>query len=310
MAHLRDARVGVIGGEAISPKPGAVITLADMKPGEMRWLGLTYTLASGAEGTMIPLGLSLMDRETVVNAVTFGIVPSPIAAVAHANLKLHETVFTRLATDFRIAEAKPSAAAALEHAKDEAAIEKRYLPFLAEQQRAVDAVFSRLVRGEKGGDPFGVAEAARELGRATASGHPAPAATAHRTLLEKLNSAQNMIDFAKGNPLAVLHMVQWQRELYATAPRLKGLPVAADVVKESDAFIEAFKTTKDGGRDYAALLAKLQKSFAATAKAGIDVGTELAAMQKAGRAVAPLQKAHREFLLKLDAAESAGSSKY
>jgi len=304
LEHLRDAKVAVVGGEAVPLRPGGTISLPGMRPGEDRWISLEYSLAGGREGAMIPVEFDQMHGEERVSGFTFGIVPTAMPDVVRENLRLHHDVFSRLSTAFGIREGKAESAAALKLYRAPQVSEPEYVSFLQEHRRPIGAAVAALQKQSREKDLVGLAAGQKVLWHAVEEGEIHDAATAHLALLEKLDVVQNMREIAKGNPFDILPTVRWQRELFATVPRLKALDVSAEVVKQSETFIDGYGSGKSDAGRYAALLASLQKPFQATAaalrKEGIDAGAALADLQGQRKASpGAQQKAHRAFLLVL-----------
>jgi len=176
------------------------------------------------------------------------------------------------------------------------------------------AAIAKFVRANKNDDAFGLVPAQRQLEETLREKDPGIAATAHLALLERLDTAQTKAALARGNPADIIGMVRWQKDVYSNVPALAQLPGAAELVKESQSYVEGYAGTPEDAKDYAALLAKSQKLFQATAAAvkkdGIDEGPALAALdrQRKGGDTAALQKAHHEFLLALEPLRGSGDS--
>jgi hypothetical protein len=308
LKHMIDAKVQEDGGETPEVRPGSTFTLARMRPGETRWIGFNYTLVSGTEGEPLPVSFSEVDGDKVLGAFHLGIQPAPVAVMVQKNLHAHRAVFAQIATVFGIPQAKEESAAVDALLRDQAVPEERYVWHMKRHQGPIDASVSRLLALEKRGDPFGLAGTLRSFDESLGSGSTAHVTTAHLALLEKLDAFQTMLNLAKGDPADVVQMVLWQKELYTTVPQLKDLAAAASVVKESDRFIAGYAKAKPGS--YSQHIGVLQKSFRATAdalkKSGVDVSAEVAQLARPTKSVAALQKAHRDYLLKLD--DLAGSA--
>lgn len=307
LRHLREPKIDVIGGESPTVRPGSTFTLARMRPGENRWIGFNYTLASGAD-QLLPVSFTEVDGEKILGAFTFGIQASPMDTVIRRNLEMHSTVFARMARVFSIPQGKDESAAADALLKEYTIPDERYVGHLQRHRGAIEEAVIRLIRAEKSNDPFGLAAALKSFAESLGAGSAAHAANGHLALLERLDAFETMLDMAKGDPADVRQMVWWQKELYTTVPQLKALGVSASVVKESDQFIAGYAKAKPSA--YAEHVARLAKSFRATAdalkKEGVDVTAEAAQLQRPSKSIAAVQKAHRDYLLKLDDLAVAG----
>jgi hypothetical protein len=123
--------------------------------------------------------------------------------------------------------------------------------------------------------------------------------------MNKLDSNITMIQLEKGDPADVLQMVRWQKELYSSVSTLKALHCADFVVRESQEFIDDFGKRKRHTDSYPQLIRELLKSFHETAEAlekvGVKTEFELHRMEDHLKSMDALEKAHREYLTRLQA---------
>lgn len=101
----------------------------------------------------------------------------------------------------------------------------------------------------------------------------------------------------------LFQVLRWQEKLYSTVPQLKQLHSSDFVVKESREFIRDFVERRRRADTYPELMRELHNSFKeageALEKIGVKVEREIDQMEDAGSSVTRLQKAHRDYLLKL-----------
>jgi hypothetical protein len=112
-SKLRGARVDMIGIDGHEQQSGDILTLHNMKPGESRWLSLTYTLAPGKPGEVLPVAFEEMVGNHAVNGFAIAARLSSWNSVAGENLRFHIGVFSRLAVAGKMAEASQEERAAL-----------------------------------------------------------------------------------------------------------------------------------------------------------------------------------------------------
>jgi hypothetical protein len=224
-------------------------------------------------------------------------------------------VFARLATVSGVGEAKSESTAAARLLEGKQGLsDAAYAAFLKEHARPMGAAIAKFVHGDPAHDPFGLMAAQERLQKSVGEKDPRFAATPHLALLERVDAAQTKRVLDRGNPADIIGMVRWQKDVYSNVPALAQMPGAAELVKESQSYIEGYAGTPEDAKEYAALLAKSQKLFQATAAAvkkdGIDEGPALAALdrQRKGGDTAALQKAHHEFLLALEPLRSSGDA--
>lgn len=303
LRRLGDAQVEVAGEE---PRPfgqGGTITLANMVPGENRWIGVTFTSPDGKGNEQLPVTFAELAGHRLVNGFTIAAVPSPLNKLIRENVKAHVGVFGRLGFAFRIDQGEDESEEARKLLKEKSISEKSYHEFLIAHENRIAAAVDKIVALEKNNDPFGTKAAVKELGLALASGKAGAIAGAHLTLLNRLDALQTMAQKADGDVGDALQMVRWQKELYGTVPDLSHLSVSGFVVKESQEFIDDFGKRKKGADNYPELMRELMKSFRETAEALEKVQPDLEKnvhqMEEHLRSPNALEKAHRKYLLNL-----------
>jgi hypothetical protein len=177
------------------------------------------------------------------------------------------------------------------------------LEFLKVHLKPMDAALAELIKVHHSGDPFGAQAAFKTLETALSAGKIEDAAVAHASLMNKLDSFQTMLQLATGDPADILQMVRWQKDLYTTVPQLKQLHSSSYVVKESQEFIDDFGKHKRNSDSYPELIHELLNSFHEAAdaleKLNIKLEPEVQQMREHSKSPAALEKAHHDFLAKL-----------
>jgi len=244
-----------------------------------------------------------MNGNSAINGATIAAQPATVDQMIRANLKLHRATFARLDAAFHLSRAVEEAAAAAKLLASGSNTPADYLNFLKQHTPVMAETVADLIRSQKSADPFAENQAVKVLASAVASQQADLSASAHASLLNKLDAFQTMLQKAQGDPADILQMVLWQRRLYSTAPELTHLKVARHVVEESDAFIRAYGRPKAQGDNYAELLRELHNSFHDTAEAleKQDRRLEAAAdeIKEHYGSPAGLEKAHRAYLMEL-----------
>ncbi len=280
--------------------PHSLVTLPKMLPGENRWIEVKLDALPGQVSGPMPIRFYEVVNNVIVNG--YSVAPQALSATAaiRANLAQHAAVFSRLQSAFGEERAKRQVIAAQKVLKQKLVSPAAYLAFLKQNSAAVAELSRHFVEASRVEDPFQAVAAAQRLATEKKIGQ---ALADHLTLLNKLDATQTMIQKAKGDPADILQMVRWQRELYSQVPQLKQLPGSALVVKESQGFIAAFGKRERKADNYPELMRELLKSFHETAdalaKAGVDAKNEVAAIEHDLGSLSALEKAHRDYLLKL-----------
>jgi hypothetical protein len=153
-------------------------------------------------------------------------------------------------------------------------------------------------RGAK--DVFGVAASLDVLAQALKAQSADDVAVAHSALLQKLDAWQTLLMKEQGDAADILQTMRWQQAFFEKRGGKDGASVAA----ASTEFLRKFQTAPLGARDYGSILRSLLPQLK-SAVAGVS-GTDplLAAVERSlDGPPAPLQKAHRNLLLSLQAAQ-------
>jgi hypothetical protein len=286
-------------------RPTGNLSLKNLLPGENRWLCTDFAAPAGKAGEYFPINFTEYQNNIPVNGFTIGPRLAEMPYVARASIELHRSVFTRLAAIYKMEVAKDEAAQAERLLREKVISESAYMDFLKAHLKAIEAAVNNVIKIQHGNDPFGDQAANSQIAKAVASGKVEDASVAHASLMNKLDSNITMIQLEKGDPADVLQMVRWQMQLYSTVPALKGLHSAAYIVKESQEFIEDFGKRKRHADSYPELIRELLKSFHETAEAlekiGVKTEAEVHQMEDHLKSVDALEKAHRDFLAKLQA---------
>jgi hypothetical protein len=160
-----------------------------------------------------------------------------------------------------------------------------------------------LLAKEKGDDPFGTHQALQNLNQAIGSGNAGAAVMADGALSGRLDAFQTMLQKAEGDPSDILLMVRWQTALYASKTQLQRLTIARHIVEESQEFIAHYGKYKDVDHAYHELMEELMPGFRQTEdeleKIHIDLQPEVHKIDEQMNSPSRLEKAHREYLMKL-----------
>lgn len=113
-----------------------------------------------------------------------------------------------------------------------------------------------------------------------------------------------MRQLTQGDVADILQNVRWQRDLYRRVPELERLACTSSLITTSDRFITAYGERKASRNDYPELLRSVSNCFQETAATPLGtklgLGADVSAMERAGKDLGRLQRAHRNLLLKLD----------
>jgi len=112
-----------------------------------------------------------------------------------------------------------------------------------------------------------------------------------------------MLQLSNGDPADVLQNVRWQQRLFTVVPvlaRVKSTPV---LLEQSDRFIREYGQHRISNREYPAWVGGLMGVYEDVARARalrrLRLERDIREMVRSRGEIAPMQKAHRGFLLKL-----------
>ncbi|MBV9991161.1 MAG: hypothetical protein JOZ72_07685 [Alphaproteobacteria bacterium] len=268
-------------------RPGGVMTLTGMRPGENRWVEFRFKPGDAPAKLEI---LELVDNRAV-NGYAFAPQPMALPLAIRETLLQHAAVFARLDA-FGIDGARDQVKLAQMLLKDRDVAPKAYAAFLQKNADAVEGVLSRFVQKARIGDPVSAGPAFDALVKAL--GNPAAAQALHLTLLNKIDVLATMRQKQEGDIADIAQDLRWQKELFV---RLREIEGANEIVKRSDEFLTGLARRRIPLQDFVKLTASLSGAYrSAAAKLGGDAPARAEALAQA-RTLVSLQKAQREFLL-------------
>jgi hypothetical protein len=293
----RKARVSFtlasIGGNRTRAKgPEGRLVLRGMRPGEDRWVAVDFR-AGRATDEPLPIFFQEMEGNSVRSA--FAVAPQALAPreLIQSALRGHRSVFLRMSAAFGVRAGAGEAERAASLGARARVTERAYKTFVERRADPIARAVEELLAVAEVRDRLGIREALAGLKKGPG---------AHITLLNKLDTFMTMALKARGEPADVLQNVEWQRALIARRPRLQDLPHVGELLKRSQRFVTAFEAARATPDDFPAFLAETFEAMTemAGAAGGLDDALERI---RAGRgSPASAQKAHREFLIALEAA--------
>jgi hypothetical protein len=301
------AQVGVVGdrvGQA-PLKPTDVLTLRQMQPGENRWVALTLEAPSdGQPGVTLPVQFAEVVGGHEVSGFGIALQPAPIAEVAGDLLEFHRSVFTRLAAQFNASNASDEATHAQELLEKAGLAGEDLVGFAKARANTMATALADVLKVSGGTDPFETKAAAKALEDTIAAGEVGRVLNAHSALLHKLDAFATMLQKSRGDAADIIQNVAWQRDLFSVLARSSNAAFAVRVVDESQRFLDKFAGRTDAPSVFPSFLASLIDAFQATDqfvnRPEIGLRESIAALAPAATSPAASQRAHREFLLKLD----------
>jgi hypothetical protein len=312
LSRLSGGTIEVVGQSGSYPlAPQGTITLSGVLPGENRWIKVSLPAAAGTEGEVLQIDFQEMVMDQPVDGFSIGEQLGATGDVATAALEQHRSDYNRLAAGFGLAAAQGEADAAHALLSSTMVDGGQYTAFLAQHLPAMNSIAAQM-GGLLAGDPFGCQTALGTLNQLQAGGADADQlALAHASYLNRLDSLLSLRQLQQGDTADILQMVRWMQDLYLRVPRLAGLSSAGTIADASRSFVDSWSDQTVSTADYAPLLGSLNSPLAATAAdLSVDLpglADNVAAIQGAVSSgdLTALEKAHRDFLVRLQTLETA-----
>jgi hypothetical protein len=296
---LKGAAIETVGGKDTAFADSGVLRLANMQPGENRWIGLRFPAVAGPNGRVFAVNFTEMFEGVALNGFALGARLGPMNAVIREKLQRHVSEMTRLGAS-GVANAEESAAAATKLAAGKQVAPAAYVKLVADSMAALEAGASFLENARA----FGLSRSLDSLAGAVKAGDPGVVAVSHDCLLNRIDSALTMQQLARGDVANILHNARWQLGLFRTLPKLSVMRCAGALTAETEAFIQAYGIRKASNGDFPRFVQSQFKCLTLVARELQDEAllAALAATEKAvGGDLTTLQKAHQDYLGRLDA---------
>jgi len=179
LRRLIGATVGVVDDAAQPLRANGVVMLANMQPGENRWLAVTYELAPKAGTDPVTMYFNEMHDGKPVNG--FGIIARPVspAELMHETLRLHYAVGQRVSALHHIEIVKGEPAAVQRALERPQVVASEHLAIARAFAEPARAAWAKILAGRTAKDTLAVNEALQRLSVETRGQDPGRAAMAH-----------------------------------------------------------------------------------------------------------------------------------
>jgi hypothetical protein len=304
--RLDGGTIEVMGQGIVPVAAEGTITVANVRPGENRWIRVSLPAASGTEGELLTVDFQEIVQDQTIDGFSIGTKLAKTDDVAGAALELHRSVFTRIGAWLNLDIAQAEADAALEYTRGGPVAGDKYVDFLTHHVGAMSDVLKK-ISDLLVDDPFGCQETFEKFKATLAGSKDADLlGVAHSSFLNRLDSLLTQRQLDLGDRADSLQMVRWMQDLYLRVPRLAAQRPAGTIVDSSRAFVDAWNLRKAGYAEYPKLLSDLISPLLDSAKdlegdlPGLtgDVTTLQGAVSSGD--LDRTEKAHRDFLLRLE----------
>lgn len=276
---------------------GTDFTVGALIPGEKRWIAVSLPAVKGpGDAGRVLVNFSQLDGDTVVNGFS---VAGDLVPMAGALPRFGAEAINSLN---RLAALDVPDAIPLARGAERAVLDtdpRTFLDWARDERDALVSVVGASV-DLLGTDVFGVEQAVNRYLDGLERLEPAAVAALQSNIWQRLDAALTMREIDGGDVFEILHTVRWH--LHVLDRRAFAGSRAADAVRRRlSAFVDAVETKEAGYKGYPRLLAECLLTLDARGDGAAPDSARLAIAL--GRAVdlAPLQKAHRAYVLALAA---------
>lgn len=295
------ARVGVVGQAGAEIEEGRVV-LADMRPGESRWVSLTVPVTPNqAEGESVSVHFSELVGNQPVNGFTIAKERAPLAVAAVDGLDLLAANLYRLGKLRGIGAAVELSNELREYTGEREEIDPDTYVQLVGESLDRYRQWLRAAIDEAGRDPFGISAKMERLTESLETSGATGIYPAQSNLDHGVDAFLTYLDHRRGNVADVAQNMRWQAELVRRVRALREIDGADRMAEVSERFDRGYAAGELSVSDYPAAV-EASLPVLRRADEAMQMGQEETLRRMEERLDDPqrLQAAHRDFLLRLN----------
>ena len=293
--------MGNKGEQSTIARPNRDIILKKMKPGEARFLKISYGVPKGKEGKSFSLTYNQVKNEVVVNAFTILNQYASMDKVVKENLRYEAGVFGRINALYKEMDTALLIKQINKNISEKNLSSKDYQNYLKENIPLMRSVTRQLVSMEKN-HPFGLSSAINVLEQQIKNNNAIKTANAHLSLLNTIDAYLTSLQLEKGNAADILQTVYLQREILKKIESKNTENSVKHLLDLSNKFISDYEKRKLTIADYPAQVKKMLNDLNDLAiKSGKNDSRLLNSLETMQQKKDPveLQGEHIKFLLLL-----------
>jgi hypothetical protein len=280
------------------------LVIPGMKPGENQWIGIKVPATGALGDEMAVVDFVEVVDNIAVNGFGIGIKAAPAKQVLFENYYLHAEVFFRMGNIFGFKFALEESEIAIEKLIKNNAGPLSYFEYMKSRADLLIKAKDECIKNNNGNDPFTIEKALQELLTGIETGDPDMIIVPHAEYNHKMDAFLTYLDKKKGDLADILQNIRWQIELYNLDLLLNEVNSSKALIEQSTEFHEAYSAGKIGFEDYPEFINRTMNIYEETVEVmsqhGIKLSKELRAMINSVKDPKKLQKAHYNFLLKLN----------
>jgi hypothetical protein len=219
------------------------IILHNMKPGESRFLQISYTVPPDKAGKTFSITFDQVKNGAVVNSFTILNQYAEVPASINENLAYEAEVFSRVNSLYRNINLPQEAKIIKENNSQTGAASREYQSYLLMDMSQLKSITSELVCMNED-DPFNLTGAVKMLEQQMKSKSTIRTANAHLALLHTIDACLTSLQLEKGNAADILQTMYLQIEILQRINSGKGDSLVLHLTTLSNEFIKQYEQRK------------------------------------------------------------------
>lgn len=300
-----EARIAVVGKGEVERGENRLV-LINMEPGENRWVSLTVPVTPNQEeGEQVGVNFYEMVGEQAVNGHTIAVQRTSIEQAGVESLRLLAANLHRLGYLLEIPEATERSKELLSRLREKEIDPREYAALTGEVFGPYVEWLKRALEQEPN-DPFALSESLNELAEVIESGNPERIFPHQSNLDHAVDAFLTYLDKKRGDVADVAQNMRWQSDLLSSVERVGRIEGVSELIRRSEQFDRGYASGRFSVEDYATaverslpVLVRINESL------DLNADEALAQIQESLADPQALQRAHREFLLRLETLRSS-----
>ena len=292
--------------QVINSREKAVATnngllLANMKPGETRFIRITYPIYGNTEGIIFPVGFGETKNGVMQNGFTVARDYSTLDKVIAQNLKYESLVLRRIAKLYNNSDAERIMKYDLEFLDKNQLTAEYYYSFYKKNVALLKSITKQVLVNAPN-DPFGLFAALSHVDSMLVLKKASDLATWQLSYLNALDAYLTTIELGKGNTADYLQTVYVQKDIAELMISKKKFDAAEKLAAQSEEFIQSVEERQRSLIDYGDHVKKvlpLLKDCVSKIANNTILMKQLSKVEESLGDARGLQKVHLAFLLLL-----------
>jgi len=275
------------------------ITLLKMKPGETRYLNISYPIYGNKEGAMFPVGFAETKNDVIVNGFVVAHQYSDIKKVILQNIKYEALIFRRISKLYKNSEAETVRKNDLEFLEKKQLTDEEYVAQLERNLPIIESFLGQLLKKDAH-DPFSLKTALNQLETQLKNKKESDVMISHLSLLNAVDAYLTSIQLSKGNTADILQTIYVQKDVISLLKTKRLVDNTSKLLSATDKFIDLMESRSFSIKNYPEYIKEVLpelKTCIEKLDNRIELKRLLDIIEQNLSDAAGLQKEHMNFLL-------------